>query len=250
MNTRKRRVAMPQKTTFLSSLGLLLFFCSLISPAAAEVVDQIAGVVEGEIVTLSDIRWLLRYKGMSAPEDPAARRELHMTVLNRIIDQKLIANQAQQTPGIRITSEEVEAQLEAYRSRFANQEEFQERLEAMEISLPDLRDLIRRELAVWKFVQLRFEPFIIVLPQQIQTYYEEELVPRLEASGSPIPPLELVQEQIREILILERTNEAMDRWVTNARRRARVQILLDRKEPPTPNLPPGLRETIELRPVP
>lgn len=242
---------MPQKALTWSLFSMLLLWGLLLPRTSmAEIVDRIAGVVEGEAVTLSDIRWLLRYKGMTVPEDPAAQRNLYFTVLNRIIDQKLIANQAQQTPGIRITPEEVETQLEAYRSRFGSPEEFQERLQAMEITRADLHDLIRRELAVWKFVQLRFEPFIIVLPQQIQTYYEEEFVPRLKETGSPIPPLDLVQEQIREILILERTNEAMDRWVTNARRRARVQILLDRPQPLTPNLPPALREKIELQPLP
>lgn len=59
----------------------------------------------------------------------------------------------------------------------------------MEMTESDLRDVIQRELAVWKFVQNRFEPFIILLPQQIQQYYDETLVPQLRETGAPLPCL-------------------------------------------------------------
>lgn len=61
---------------------------------------------------------------------------------------------------------------------------------------------------------------------------------------------ELVQEQIREILILERTNQEMDRWISNTRRKAQVRILLFREPPYSPNLPQELLEEWELQPVP
>ena len=120
----------------------------------------------------------------------------------------------------------------------------------MEMTESDLRDVIQRELAVWKFVQNRFEPFIILLPQQTQQYYDEILVPQLRETGAPLPALELVQEQIREILILERTNKEMDRWVRNTLRKAQVRVLLFREPPYSPNLPQELLKEWELQPVP
>lgn len=119
----------------------------------------------------------------------------------------------------------------------------------MEMTESTLRDLIRRELTVWKFVQTRFEPFIIVMPAQIQKYYDEILVPELAQTGSPLPALELVREQIREILILEKTNQEMDRWVSNMRGKAQVSILLFRATPSSPNLPQELLTDWELQPI-
>ncbi len=74
-------------------------------------------------------------------------------------------------------------------------------------------------------------------------------MPELAQTGAPLPALELVQQQIREILILERTNQEMDRWVKNMRDKAQVKVLLFRATPSSPNLPQELLEEWELQPV-
>ena len=214
-----------------------------------EVVDQVAALVEGEVITLSEVQQLVQYKGWQISEDPDEKRSLYLTVLDQIINQKLISREAQHTPGIQISQDDVAQQIQAYRRRFSSQDQFQEKLETMEMTESTLRDLIRRELTVWKFVQTRFEPFIIVMPPQIQEYYDEILVPELAQTGAPLPALKLVREQIREILILEKTNQEMDRWVINMRGKAQVNVLLFRATPSSPNLPQELLTKWELRPV-
>ena len=230
-----------------TSALLLLFLFPL--PVPGEVVDQIAALVEGEVITFSEVQQLVQYKGWEVPAAPQKKRDLYLSVLDQIIDQKLISRQAQQTPGMGILEEEIDRQLKAYRRRFSSQDQFQEKLESMQMSESDLRDLIQRELTVWKFVQTRFEPFIILVPQQIQQYYQETLAPQLRQTGAPLPALELVQEQIREILILERTNQEMDRWVRNTRRKAQVRVLLFREPHDSPNLPRELLKEWTLEPV-
>ncbi len=228
--------------------ALLLFLFFPLS-VGGEVVDQVAALVEGEVITLSEVQQLVQYKGWQISEEPDERRNLYLTVLDQIINQKLISREAQHTPGIQISQDDVDHQLQAYRRRFSSQDQFQEQLESMEMTESTLRDLIRRELTVWKFVQTRFEPFIIVMPAQIQKYYDEILVPELAQTGAPLPALELVQEQIREILILEKTNQEMDRWVKNLRGKAQVSVLLFRATPSSPNLPQELLTEWELQPI-
>jgi len=227
------------------------FFLFLFFPLSVrgEVVDQVAALVEGEVITLSEIHQLVHYKGWQISEEPDERRDLYLTVLDQIINQKLISREAQHTPGIQISQEDVDQQLQAYRRRFSSLDQFQEKLESMEMTESSLRDLVRRELTVWRFVQTRFEPFIIVMPPQIQEYYDEILVPELAQTGAPLPALELVREQIREILILEKTNQEMDRWVKNMRVKANVSVLLFRESPSSPNLPQELLTEWELQPV-
>ncbi len=226
---------------------LLFLFCPL--NVLGEVVDQVAALVEGEVITLSEVQQLVHYKGWQISEKPVERRNLYLTVLDQIIDQKLISREAQQTPGIQISQDDVDQQLQAYRRRFSSQDQFQDKLESMEMTESTLRDLIRRELTVWRFVQTRFEPFTIVMPPQIQEYYDEILLPELAQTNAPLPALELVREQIREILILEKTNQEMDRWVKNMRDKAQVNILLFRATPASPNLPQELLTEWELQPV-
>ncbi|MEC4680854.1 MAG: SurA N-terminal domain-containing protein [Nitrospirota bacterium] len=229
-----------------TALFLFLFF-----PLSVwgEVVDQVAALVEGEVITLSEVQQLVQYKGWQISEEPDERRSFYLTVLDQIINQKLISREAQQTPGNQISQDDITQQLQAYRRRFSSQDQFQEKLASMEMTESTLRDLIRRELSVWRFIQTRFEPFIIVMPAQIQKYYDEILVPELAQTGSPLPALELVREQIREILILEKTNQEMDRWVENLRSKAQVSVLLFRATPSSPNLPQELLTDWELQPI-
>ena len=149
--------------------------------------DQVAALVEGEVITLSEVQQLVQYKGWQISEEPDERRNLYLTVLDQIINQKLISREAQHTPGIQISEDDVSRQLQAYRRRFSSQDQFQEQLESMEMTESTLRDLIRRELTVWKFVQTRFEPFIIVMPAQIQKYYDEILGARISTDRRPSP---------------------------------------------------------------
>jgi hypothetical protein len=119
----------------------------------------------------------------------------------------------------------------------------------MEMARRDLEELIQRQLAVLSFVKVRFEPFIIVVPEQIQAYYEEELVRELEGTESTPPPLELVEEQIRQILTIEGTNREMDNWVQSARRKARIELLLFREPSQSPNVPKESLGDMQLQPV-
>ncbi len=213
-------------------------------------VDQVAAVVETEVITLSELLWLVRYRNMEFPEDEEGRKDFLLGLLDQLIDQKLAAREVKQTLVIWASDREVQAQLQAYRDRFSSNREFQERLKQMEMSLDDLTDLVRRQLAVLKFVKMRFEPFVVVLPDQIAHYYEEEFVLRLKRQGLPVPSLSLVEDQIREILTLRRANLEMERWLRATRAKARVEILLFREPSRAPNLPPGLRGSLSLQPVP
>lgn len=229
-----------------AAAGLLAVFLSMsaafaqTSEAPSAVVDRVAAVAEGGVITLSDLRWLIRYKGYDVPAATDSRDAFLRTILEQIVDQTLIAAEASRTPGIRIEAEDIERQVAAYRERFDTEEDFQEQLDRLDMDAEDLRDLIQRELAVLRFVKLRFEPFVIVLPDEIQRYYDQELTPELRRGGQEPPRIGLVEEQIRQILSVQQTTEEVDRWVQERRRTASVSILLFRSGPLQGDLPDSL----------
>jgi len=216
----------------------------------ADVVDQIAAVVDEEVITFSDLQWLIDFRGFDVPADPQQRRDFYLSILDQVIDQKLIAMEAEQTPIITITDQDVEAQIAAYKKRFASEEEFRGKLAEMQMSPYEFRQLIRRQLAVNEFIEKRFKPFIIVLPNDIEQYYREQFLPKLKELNQPIPALEVVEESIRQIMTEQRTNEELERWLRTARRRARVTNLLFQENKFAPNLPPGLAKDTKLQKVP
>ncbi|RPI23708.1 MAG: hypothetical protein EHM61_19055 [Acidobacteria bacterium] len=232
------------------AISAFIAACFLIQLIQADVVDQIAAVVEDEVITFSDLRWLIEYRGFQVPEDARQRRDFYLTVLDQVIDQKLIAMEAEQTPIIQITNEGVEAQISAYKQRFQSEDAFRAKLAEMEMSPYEFRQLIRRQLAVNEFIESRFKPFIIVLPNEIEQYYQEQFLPELKKLNQPVPALEVVEESIRQILTEQRTNDELERWLRTARTRARVTNLLFRENPYAPNLPPALTKDTKLQKVP
>lgn len=213
-------------------------------------VDRIAALVAGEIVTLSEIEWLILFRGFTVPDHEDERRKFYGWILNRIVEQKLVAREAVRTPGIEIGRQDVEKRLQAFRSRFADEGGFQRWLSATGMEQPELRAIVRRQVSVQKFLELRFRPFIIVLPDEVESYYLERLAADLTERGQPVPDLRVVEESIRQILVQERTSEEMDRWLRQERLRSGVDIMLFREPSLAPNLPVHLLKDLRIGPVP
>jgi hypothetical protein len=216
----------------------------------SEILDRMAAAVDDEPITLSDLEWLVQYRELEVPSDPEEKKVFYLALLDQVIDQKLIAAEAEQTPVLQITADKVDAHIELYKARFPSEEAFNQRLAEMEMSAYEFRQLIRRQLAVNEFVELRFKPFIIVLPTEIEEYYREQFLPRLRELEQPVPELEVVEESIRQILTEEKTNQELDRWLRTARRRARITNLLFREDPLAPNLPPAVQQHNSVQRVP
>ncbi len=247
MKQAREKIRVSRLRLLVSALILPLWLLPL---PGMEVVDRVAAVVDTQVITLTDLLWAIRYRGLEIPDDPVARRDMLLESLTQLVEQKLIAREAAQTPGIQVTPQDIEARVTAYRSQFPSEEAFQQRLTQIEMTPSDLRELVARQLAVLQFVKVRFEPFIIVLPDQIEEYYSDELVPELRSGGQAPPPLEVVEEQIRQVLTLQRTNAEVENWVGNARRKADVEILLYRNPDWLPNLPAELASQLQITPVP
>jgi hypothetical protein len=92
----------------------------------------------------------------------------------------------------------------------------------------ELREYIRLQAITVRFISLRFRPFVTVTPEEVQNYYGAELLPRLRKAGSSIPPLREISARIEEILMEEKVNDSMDRWIQNIRRYTRIELFLDR----------------------
>jgi len=230
-------------------LAVFLALLTSVLPAQTNTLDQVAASVDDEVITLSDLRWIAQYRNLKVPEDEAGKQKFYSTLLDQLIEQKIIAMEASQTPIIEVTEEKVENQIKAYQSQFPDLEAFRSKLRQMEISEPEFRQMIRRQLSVNEFVEIRFKPFIIVLPTEIEEYYRQTLLPQMQGSNQPVPPLETVEESIRQILTEGKTNQELDRWLRSARRKSRIINLLFRENPYAPNLPEGLGKGRELRTI-
>jgi hypothetical protein len=85
---------------------------------------------------------------------------------------------------------------------------------------PDLRRLLRRQLAILKYVEFRFRPQVRVSDDDVRQAWEEE------QAGRPAgPALEDEQEAIRARLERRALDERVEAWVKELRARADVRYV-------------------------
>jgi len=174
----------------------------------AEVIDKVVAVVDGHVITLSDLRKEQGFRtqlGEKAPDtDVALAKEL--------IDQYLIERQIADYPNIDVTDEEVNAELQK-----------------LKISPSDvLRDAVRRRIRMQKFIDVKFRQLIRPTDVEIRKYYEEVFVPEARTRGlQSILPLSdpEMAAAIRDNLIEESVNHELNVWLEATRRRSNIEVL-------------------------
>lgn len=218
-------------------LLVLAGFAVLATPPAGaqgRIVDRVAAIVNDEIVTLSDIQWAIAISGAELAADQKEREKQYEEALEEIIAEKLIQQEVSRTQ-MMVSDEEVELQHREFDKTFGSHEEHEAFLKRIGMDDAEMHRIIRRQISTLRFIKSRFRPFIIVLPDELQKYYEEVWIPKLRAEGVAPPPLSEVEEGVRANLIEDKIAEELEKWKRNARKKANVVILLHRRNP---NLPP------------
>jgi len=188
-------------------LCALVFFCFVMH---SEVIDRIVAVVDGHIITLSDLR---REREVRAQLGDRPIEDNHI-LAGQVIENYLIEMQIADYPNIDVTDAEVAADLEKLRSR------------GMTASQA-LRDAVRLRIRIQKFFDMKFRQLIRPTDDDIRKYYEEVFVPEARKRGlQSVPPLtnaEMV-DALRENVIQEKLDHEVTLWIEAIRRRSNIEF--------------------------
>jgi hypothetical protein len=217
----------------LISLGLI-FSSFPLSPFpfpvchAQEVVDKMVAVINGrELITYTDLLWQLALQP-DVPLDNPRSDDLNRA-LNLVIDQRLIAQEAEKLPPVTPKPEEVEAALADLISRFPSKAEFYERLARVGLgeNSEQLREIMRQRVAINNYLNFRFRSFTIVTPQEVADYYRDVFVPQWQrqSPGRIVPTLEAKRAEIQKELEESKLESDTDAFLEDARARAEIVIL-------------------------
>jgi hypothetical protein len=190
---------------FSSALALVVALVPVMTAAQpvprGEVVERIVAVVDERPLLLSDLRAFMAVRGL--PEGEA---------LEAAIDERLMHVEAARIPQAEVPAEEEDRAL-------ALLVETRPALRG-EVPEPDLRRLLRRQLAILKYVEFRFRPQVRVSEEEVRRAWEEE------QAGRPAgPALEDEQEAIRARLERRVLDERVEAWVRELRARADVRYV-------------------------
>ncbi len=145
------------------SRALFSSLLALTLAARAEVVERIAGVVNGQPVALSDVREraqpeMARIDKLPAGEREAARKEVLQRALDTLVDEKLIEGEAA-TFSVDVTDEETNKSVEALaRQNGLSTEQFKEELARQKVDFAQVKDQLKRQALRFKLMQAKVKP--------------------------------------------------------------------------------------------
>jgi hypothetical protein len=183
-------------------------------------VDGVAARIEDDVITESEIRELGAFEQL-VDGKAKSRAEL----IRLLADQWLVRTEAVTGRFAQPTAPDVDRAVADFAKQFPSQEEFQQRCAAAGLTPAAIRRLIAQQLYLSKFIDYRFRPAAQVTDQQVEDYYNKEFAPQLKSRNQEVPPLDDVDETIREILILRAIQARADKWLADTRDRVKLDIV-------------------------
>jgi hypothetical protein len=194
----------------------------LLLPAVgrAEVIDRILAVVNHELIALSDVATALRL-GLIAPSpaDPDPVR----SALDALVTRQLELGEANRYQPPEPPPAQIQARLDALRSRFRTPAEFEQALVQSGLSEDLLRFRLRDDLRIEAYLNQRFGAARQPSDQELVEYYRAHAGEFSTAAG--VKPFADVRDAIRSrVTDIQRSTLVTD-WLEGLRRRTEITDL-------------------------
>lgn len=203
-------------TTFAAAMALACCFAA--HAATAEIIDRVVAVVNGSVITLSDVRGALRF-GLVAPGPDGDVR----VAVERLIDRRLALIEVERYAPPEPPAAAIDAAVAAARATFPSESAFGAALAECGMTLEQLRRHYRDDLRRQTYEEQRFGFALHPTDEEIVEFFRSHQ-DRFRRGGV-VPPFEEARADAREALIAERRAELRREWMAGLRRRADVSIL-------------------------
>lgn len=205
-------------------VNLFLLTMGICAPLGAEIVDRVVANVNGHAVLQSDWEQEVAFEGFSDARDPNSfSRAERSAALDRLIDQELLREQLR--PANAVPVEQVATRVAAIRKLHPNCETeagWQATLQSYGLTQASLEKRIGEQVLLMKLVDDRLRPSVQIDQHAVEAYYQEQLVPEMQRSGSIATPLTEVSGKIRELLAAKKMNELLSGWLASLRSTSRI----------------------------
>lgn len=196
----------------------ILFGVLSSSPAAGQgqLLDRIAVSVDRQVITESAILLDRRVSAFldGVPVDlsgPAKRKSAE-----RLIDEMLILHEAAESRIPLPTAKDAGPLLGQVKQQQGSEAAYQTSLTEHGITEAELSAHLLSGLIAYTFSELRFRPSLQISDDDIRAFYEKMKAPELA---------EAPRSDIEEILLRQRTEEALDSWLKTTRAAARIRYI-------------------------
>lgn len=200
---------------FLGAFLIILLFP--VSSASARLVDRVMAVVNGKIVSLSDVETYQTFfwKGHETSED---KKTMEESLLREVIDQRLLLEEAVKFNVEKPTEGEVKAAIEEIEKRLLRKQGLLAALKERGLTRDDLKAEVRKQVRVQKFLDQRIGLFLFLREEEVVKYYEDN------AQTFGKKKFDEVRKDIEETLKERKFKEKLEEYLSRLHANATIRI--------------------------
>lgn len=198
----------------------------LVIALPAEIIDRIAASVGRRVITESELLRAIRVAAFQDGVKIDFSPERKKAVCQSLIEQKLVQNELENSRYPLPDPAELEPAIDRFKKEhYKTDQEYQAALAEYGITEQDFKDALLWQRTLLLFVQIRFETGVQVTDQDIQQYFDQTVRPAAEAAhpGQPVS-LEDFREQIGRAIAGQRTDEQLNAWMREVKRRTNIVV--------------------------
>ena len=229
----KNNILRTRKILLYLALFVPVFFFSAPQISAQEIVDRTVatvddGVGQPELITYSDLLWQLALQP-SVSLVPPSSEDLNRA-LQLLINQRLIALEAERLPRSEPSDAEIDAKIKDVLASFPSTADFENRLRL--VGFDSVKDdnfvrMMAQRVKIEKYLDFRFRSFVVITPEAETNYYRDVFVPdfRRRYPGVIVPTFNEKRTEINQTLTEEKIAKDIETFLDESKRRAEVVIL-------------------------
>ncbi len=205
----------------LLSLALLAVVVpSGIGQSRAQIVDCLVASVDGQIITLSDLKIIDEFIFHPSPGVALAPNQL----LEKVIEMKIIVASAKTEATV--AAEEID---QAKQTIFLTlgEERVKQRMFFYGLTAKDLEPYLREKLLYEKIIASRSNQRVNVTLREIEAYYSEKYLVEQQVKSLPPQPLIEILPTIEARLRQEKVRRQLEEWIAGLKKQAIIRLYQD-----------------------
>ncbi len=207
-------------------MRLISIACCLLLAVSAETIDRLAITVGHQIITELQIDEELRVTAMLNHQSNVGRTlEMRRDAADRLVEQLLIKLEMEISRYDLPESVDVDKYYQQIEEANGGAAEFAKTLRAFNLTPGVLRSHLELQLTELKFIDVRFRPDVNISDADIEAAYQTRIATWKQTHTGPPPTLDASRESLRAMLVEDRTDAALDAWLTDSRKRVRIVYL-------------------------
>ena len=186
--------------------------------ARAEIIDRVLAVVGSQVVTLSDVHAVETFGDLPAGMSAASPSR----ILDSLVDRELMLGEIERYAAPEADPAQVDRRMAQIRSKFPGAGAYEQALARTAMTDDRLRAFVGGDLRIDAYLEQRFGVPAQPTPDEVQRYYRDHTAEFTRAGH--LLPLDQVQSQVQELLVVQRRHTLVTEWLDHLRRVTHVEI--------------------------